>query len=124
TLGIFHRKDIFHLWKDSDDGVIGLNPIEVYRETIGDGIAMRQSGSKFFSNSARLSGVLEMAVGTKMGPEAQKALLSDFNQMYQGNEAAHSTALLPAGTSFKPVSVNMTDAQYLDVRKKTDRDVY
>ena len=120
----YRQEKIMHLWKDSDDGIIGLNPIELHRETIGDGLALRQNGSKFFANASRLSGILEMAQGTKLSPEASKSLLNDFNEMYQGNETAHSTAVLPGGIAFKPVSVSMQDAQYLESRKKTDRDIY
>lgn len=118
------QEQVLHIWENSDDGVVGLNPIQVHRNSIGDGVAIRQHGSMFFRNAARISGVLEMDAGTKIGEESLKALLSDFDSMYAGNERAHRTAALPAGIKFKEVSISMEDAQWIEARKTTAREIF
>lgn len=121
---VLQKNDIFHFWDTSDDGVVGLDPIRAHRESIGDAWSIREMGSKFFRNKALIAGILEMAAGTKISPEATKAMLADFNELYTGSENAHKTAALPGGVTFRPVSLNMQDAQWLESRKKTDRDIY
>lgn len=118
------REEVLHVWSDSDDGVVGLSPIKVYRQSIGDGIAIRQHGSRFFSSAARLTGVLEMPEGHDMGEEARKALLADFESTYVGNANARRTGLLPAGISFKPVTISMADAEWINARKITAREIF
>lgn len=120
----YTRRDVLHLWMFSDDGVDGISPIHAYRESIGDAIAIRQHGSSFFKNAARILGILEVAAGNKIGEKAAQDLLRDFNAMYQGNDEAHKTALLPSGLSFKPVSVSMEDAQWIEARKLTSREIF
>ncbi|HYF87418.1 phage portal protein [Azospirillum sp.] len=107
------RQDVLHLWSDSDDGVTGLNPIRLHRETIGDGLAMREHGSRFFSNGAKPLGILQAA--GKIGNKAE--MRQDFESLYAGGQNAHRVAILDQGVEYKPVSISMEDAQYLEGRK-------
>lgn len=117
------REDVFHVWFHSDDGIVGLNPIQLYRETIGDGIAIRQHGSSFFANKARVGAVLETAAGSNIGSQSAKDLVADFDQLYTGADNAHRTAVLPGGITYKPISISMEDAQWIEARKTTAREI-
>lgn len=121
---VYPRERIFHLWSDSDDGVVGINPIQTYRQSIGDGLALREHGSRFFANAARMGVVLEMPSGAKMSGEGMKQLRSDFDTLYAGGENAHRTALLPGGITAKTVSLSMEDAQWIEARKLTAREIF
>ncbi len=112
---IFERSEILHLWEVSEDGIKGLNQIALYRETIGDGIALREHGSRFFSNGAKPLGVLQAAA--KIPPESKADMRSDFESLYAGPENAHKIAILDQGVEYKQVGISMEDAQYLDARK-------
>lgn len=114
---ILRRDQVLHIRGPGDDGLKGLNPVQQFRESIGDAIATQGYGSRFFSNGARPSGLLEMSEGVKVGEEAQKALREDFESMYGGGENAHKTAFLPFGMKFNPVSISNEDAQFLETRK-------
>jgi HK97 family phage portal protein len=120
---VLPREEVLHVWRDSDDGIDGISPIAAHRETIGDGIAIRQHGSKFFANAARISGVLEAPEGSKLGAASVKALIDDFEQLYRGNENAHKTAVLPGGIKFKETTINMEDAQWIEAKKATAREI-
>ena len=115
---LLRRRDVFHIWKDSDDGVRGLNPIALHRETIGDGLALREHGSRFFSNGAKPGGVLEMpAGGTLKGDTSSSDIRADFEELYSGPANAHRVALLPGGITYKAISISMEDAQFIEGRK-------
>lgn len=115
---------VLHIWFDSDDGIQGISPLKAYRESIGEGIAIRQHGSQFFRNAARITGVLQGPAGTKIGTEATRAMREDFESMYVGNTNAGKTAVLPGGIEFKPVSLSMEDAQWIEAKKMTAREIY
>lgn len=116
------RSRVLHIWADSDDGIKGISPIQRFRETIGDGLSIRQHGSRFFSNGAKPLGVIEMA--GDMGKTAQEAFREDFDSTYAGGDNAHRTLLLPRGLSYKPVSITMDDAQWIEARKTTAREIF
>lgn len=112
---ILKQNEVLHLRGPSDDGLIGLNTVAHYRETIGDGIAMRDHGSRFFANGARPSATLE-AEG-KIGPEDKKAMREDFETLYSGIENSGRVAVLDQGVKYNQLSMSMEDAEYLDSRK-------
>lgn len=120
----YAQSDIFHIRGVGTDGIKGESPITLHRETIGNSIAMQRHGSKFFSNGALLSGLLEMDPGTQIGQEARQALKEDFESMYSGVGNAGKTALLPGGVSYKPVSMTLVDAQYIEARKFTRNEIF
>ena len=120
----YSREQIIHLWFDSDDGISGLSPIQVYRHTIGEGIALREHGTHFFKNATRLQGLLTQDAEISISPEDLKAMMADFNQMYAGTKNAHKTAALPRGFDFKPVSINLEDAQWIEARQTTAREIF
>lgn len=120
----FAREEIFHVRGPSDDGLIGMNPIECHRETIGDSLAVQEHGSRFFSNGAKPLGVIEMEAGASFsGEDAEKSFRADFEKTHQGGDKAHKTIILPAGITYKPVSINMKDSQYLELRKFNRSDI-
>lgn len=108
-------RDVFVLRGPSDDGVTPLTPVQLFRETIGDGIALREHGSRFFSNGAKPLGVLHYE--GEMSKTARQAFRDDWDEVYKGGANAHKTLLLPDGTKYTPVTITMEDAQYLEARK-------
>jgi len=119
-----HREEMFHVRGPGDDGLIGMSPIQCHRETIGDSIATQEHGSRFFSNGAKLLGVIEMEPGASFNSDdSERSFKRDFESTHQGGENAHKTAILPAGTKYKPVSITMRDAQYLELRKFQRSDI-
>jgi len=116
------RDEVWHV-RGMGNGLVGMDPITYYRETVGDAIAQQDHGSRFFSNGAKPLGLLEIAAGTNIGPEAQKALRQDFDSLYAGSENAHRTALLPGGITYKPVSISNENAQFLESRAFTRTEI-
>lgn len=111
---VLSQSDVLHLRGPSHDGITGLSPIALYRETIGDGIAMREHGSRVFGNGAFPGGALELE--GRIDEATRRALREDFAAIHRGS-GAHRTAILPAGIRYKPLMISMQDAQYLETRK-------
>jgi HK97 family phage portal protein len=112
---IYQQREILHFMGDSDDGLIGLNPIQLYRETIGDGIGIRQHGSSYYRNGAQAGSILELPGSSDQ--ESKAALRADFEAMHRGSENAHRVAILDKGITYKPMTVSMHDAQYIESKK-------
>lgn len=107
--------DIIHVRGLSVDGVMGISPIEAQREILGEAIAVRQHGTRFFGNGANPGGVLE--TDQKLSPEAVDNLRRSFEGRHGGVINSHKVAVLEQGLSFKPLSISPRDAQYIEGRK-------
>ena len=118
------RDEVFHLRGMGDDGVVGRSPITVHRETFGDALTMQEHGSRFFSNGAKPLGVMTMPPGTQMSNESKEFFKADLAAAYAGSANAYKTMILPAGFDYKPVSISMEDAQYIEGRKFTRSEIF
>ncbi len=108
-------RDIFVVRYATDDGVLPLSPISLYRDTVGDGIALRKHGSTFFSNGAKPLGALQSA--GKMSTDGKAEMRADFEKLYSGPDNAHRVAILDQGVKYEPISISMEDSQYVEARK-------
>lgn len=107
--------EILHIRGLSGDGTWGYSPVRVHMEAIGLGMATERYGSAFFGNGARPGGLL-MHPG-RLSDEAQKRLLSSFNNAHQGIENAHRLKILEEGMSYQAVGIPPEEAQFLETRK-------
>ena len=111
---IYNDYDILHFKGVSQDGIIGLSPITQNANAIGWGIALESYGSKYFTNSAKLSGVLE--TDRALSEQAIERLKSSFSNTYNQLKNAQSTAILEEGLSFKPITISPEQSQFLASR--------
>ncbi len=121
---VYPRQAIFHLRGPGDDGVTGFSTIRQYRETIGNAMALRTHGSKFFRNGAKPGLAFEVREGHTMTPESRKELKEEIAEEYSGSENAFKTMIIPTGLELKPVSISMEDAQFVEWAKLTNREIY
>lgn len=105
-------EEILHVPGMSFDGLSGLSPISVHRETIGHGLATEQYGSSFFGDGGRPGGVLE--VPEELGDEAYNRLNTSFKEKIKD---PHATVLLEGGTKYHVITVPPDDAQYIETRR-------
>lgn len=108
----FPSQNILHIPGLSFNGIVGKSVIGFARETIGTGMAMDEFGARYFSNSATPRGILEHP--KPLGEEAQKRLVSSFNKTYLGLSNAQKIMLLEEGMTFKQMSFNPQDSQFLE----------
>ena len=108
---IYDDYDILHFKGISQDGILGLSPITQNANAIGWGMALEEYGSKYFTNSAKLSGVLE--TDRALSEQAIDRLKNSFSNTYNKLQNAQSTAILEEGLSFKPITISPEQSQFL-----------
>ena len=111
----FREREVWHIQGLGTDGVQGLSPIALMRESVGHGLALQEYGSRFFSNSASPSGAVQME--GEMSEPAYKRLKESIEQNKTGLENAHTVMLLEEGAKWEQIGLSPEDAQFLDTRK-------
>lgn len=105
----------------SDDGVKALSPLDVERQAVGDAIATRDYGARFFANDATPGGVIQHPSHFK-NSEDREAFRQAWQRAQGGNNRG-KVAVLEWGMEFKPVTVTNEQAQFLETRKYQDVDI-
>jgi HK97 family phage portal protein len=108
--------EVLHLrHRIGPDGVLGLSPIAVARGVIELAQSEQEHGTATFRNGAKLAGVLETAQVLK--PEQKQALKDSWSAQYGGTSNSGRTPVLEAGMSYKPISMSLEDAEWIEARK-------
>lgn len=105
-----------------EKGIMGLSVLSAARENIGQGLAAQRGGTSFYNNGARISGTLETD-SIFRDPEANARIRADWQSVYGGAENAGKVAVLEGGLKFKAISLPPGDAQFLEARKFTSKEV-
>lgn len=113
---ILSRADIVHVRQLSKDGVRGLSPISLLRDSIGTSMSQTQAAGTLMKNGARFPGFL---VTQSILP---KEKIDDAREQWEANYAgAHNSGRVPIlnGTfDFKQTNgMSMVDAQFLESRR-------
>jgi len=116
TEQILARGDVWHLRGLSSDGIVGLSPIDVARETIGLGLSAQEYGARFFQNDARPGG----GWIEHPGQFKDKTARDNFRESYQNAQSGsnrHKTTVLEGGMKYHELAIKNNDAQFLETRQ-------
>ena len=111
----YRDEEIWRIPALGTNGLVGLSPIELARESIGLSLATEQHGARLFENGAQIPAVLEHP--GKLSEVAFERLKKSFNNRHMGVQNAHKTAILEEGMSLKGVGMTSQDSQFLESRK-------
>lgn len=92
----------------------GRAPLTLARDAIGAAAAMERHAASLFEKGARPSGLVNFK--QKMGEEQVKKAIAAWKYFQEGTENAGKTAFLFDEAEFTPLSLNSTDAQFLENR--------
>lgn len=109
------RGQVWHIRGLSSDGVVGLNPIEVATDVLGLGVAAQTYGARFFANDAKPGGWIELP-----GKFADDAGRNSFKGQWKAAQSGANrgnTAVLESGMKYHELTLNNSDAQFLESRK-------
>ncbi len=109
--------DVMHIPYMSIDGVEGVRPLEVFRQSLGIGIAGDDSTAKFLANGSRVSGIL--TTDKELAPGVAEKLKARWKALTAGVDNAGEIGVLDNGAKFLPVSIPPADAQLLQGRQWT-----
>lgn len=99
-------------------GLRGLSPIACAKLTIGTSMAAGQFGGNFFSTGATLSGVIETPKG--LDKEAAAGIVKSFAKKHGGVSKSHAIGILTGGATWKQMSVNPEESQFLATQRYSD----
>ncbi len=97
------------------NGIEGLTPIGLLRETVGSAMAMEHYAAAIYGNGAKPGGVLSM--DGKLSKDGQQRLLESWNQTHGGADNANKVAVLQEGMKWQQISMSAEDAQFIESRK-------
>ena len=117
----YTRGEIWHLRGLSDDGIMGLSPIEVGRESIGEGLAMQAYSARFFGNDARPPGWIENP-GRWKDDETKRKWRESWQKL-QGGANRGKVAVLEGGMKYHELGLKNSDAQFIEGRSLKVADV-
>ena len=104
--------------------ISGISPLETLRRTLAEESAAEEYRESFWSNSARLEGVIHRPLAAPRWTPDQKASFREQWQLrFQGAGNAGQTAVLEDGMEFKEVSYSAKDSEYVASRKLTREEV-
>ena len=109
--------DLLHFKGLSTNGISGLSAIETLKSTIENAKA---SGN--FLNNSYKSGMQSAGIINYVGDLNQSAennFREKFEQMSSGLKNANRISLLPYGYQYQPISLKLTDAQFLENTRLT-----
>ncbi len=118
---VLPKSEVFHLLGLTLDGVRGLSVIAFARESIGLSQAMEQHGVNIFRNGARVSSVLRHPA--KLTAEAVAILKAGLESFRAGGEQEGKSLILEEGMEYEPIAMNSEDAQWIESRKLSQRDI-
>ncbi len=103
-----------NMWRSiglTKDGVNGLSPISMQRETIGHAIKASEHGAKLLSKGGTPSVVIK---GNVKDPAQRKIMGEEWDTRYGGGGGS---AVVPLDWQVEPLRISNEDMQYLDSRK-------
>ncbi len=116
TENILPRGQVWHLRGLSSDGLMGLSPIDLARESLGTALAAQDYGARFFANDAKPTGGWIEFPGSFKDSEAKKVFRESYQQAQSGANRG-KVLVLESGMKFHEVGVTNRDAQFLELRK-------
>lgn len=116
------RDDVVHIRNVMRSGaLVGLNPIEYLRTTLGLATAATEYGAAFFSNSAVPLGTLETE--EDLTEDETLKLARAWIQAHQGINKAMLPAVLTGGVTFKETAFSLEDFQFIESRQLSNQDI-
>lgn len=114
-------ENVFHLRGLGFDGLNAYSVIEYANTSISQGQKAQEYSDNFFKNSARPSVLLMHPKSLK--EEAQKRLKTSWDQMYQGVQNQHKTAVLEDGMNVQFMNISARDSQLIESLDFSAKDV-
>jgi len=117
----FEPEEIVHFrGYNATNAVLGLSPLETLRRILAEEHASGDYREHFWQNAARMNGVIERPEkAADWSDTARARFKSEFEALYSGSANSGKTAILEEGMTWKQISFNPQEAEYLSGRKLT-----
>lgn len=112
---------ILHVRGTSLDGITGLSPVTVFRNTLALREAKTEFSGRFYSNGAQIKGVLTTA--GKLTDKGEQSIREQMTDKYRGLSNAHRLMILSEGLTYAPTTMPLADAQFIESMNLDDEDI-
>jgi HK97 family phage portal protein len=112
---IFRRDQIWHIRGLSGDGIVGMSPIELARESIAAGLSAQEYGNRFFANDAKPTGGWLEFPGKFADKNARENFTESMRAAISGKNR-HKILTLDQGMKYHEVGATNKDSQFLESR--------
>lgn len=107
--------DMLHVPAMGYDGLVGLAPLELFRQTFGLALATEKTGAKFFGSGSLMSGFLH--TDKKLTETQARGLKERWQERMAGVSHAGEIAVLDSGAKFETMTIPPEQAQFLQTRE-------
>ena len=107
--------DMLHIPLFSLDGICGLSPVGLARQSMGLTRAAEKFGARFFGNGSRPGGVL-MNKGPKPDAKIQKEITESWNREHGGTHQGKTAFLFGGEWIYQQIGLSPEDSQFLATR--------
>jgi HK97 family phage portal protein len=104
------------------DGVRGMSPIGLLRNSIGLGLAAENFAADFYANDARPSIAIETPAQTNQ--KAGADMKAELQEKFAGQGKKWRTLVMGPGIKIHTITMPMDDAQFLDTRKFQKTEIF
>ncbi|MGB3352689.1 MAG: phage portal protein [Mycobacterium sp.] len=111
---VFDARSMTHVPALSTDGIKGMSPIHVARNSLGVSIASERSAARLFQSGALMSAIA--TVDEELSEEDARAIKEGLDRRAAGEANAGQIALINRKVNIHPWSVSPEDAQWLESR--------
>lgn len=119
---IYLQEEILHLrYRLARDGVMGLSPIQIARETFSLALTQQETASKQAQKSFLPEGAIVFP--NVINKEQRKDILDKMEAKVNSDLSTRGVLVLDGGTEWKSFSFSSKDAEFLDSRKLTNLDI-
>lgn len=136
---VLPNEDICHYKGATRDGLSGISVLSRAAEAIAAGSAAQQYDRAYYESGGQPSGVLQSAsdlggyvkdsdgnvlIGPDGGPVSLKdSLRAEWERVHAGPSNSHRVAILDLGLDYKPIAASNRDAQFVENREVTVKDI-
>ena len=114
--------EIMHLMINSTNGIWGKSILEYARETIGNRMGMSVTQSSLLGNG--LTPAAYVMINGTLDKQGRERYRDAYSEIIMGAENAGNLAVFDNKvTKFEPITMKLTDAQFLDTVEFTDGDI-
>ena len=112
------RHDLIHIIGESRDGVCGVSPITMLRESIGTALSQTSAAGRLMKNGTQFPGLLTTVGGAVLKKEIIEDARDEFNSNYAGAINTGRIPVLNGTFDFKQTNgMSMVDAQFIESRR-------
>lgn len=119
---IYLQEEMLHLrYRLARDGVMGLSPIQIARETFNLALTQQDTAGKQAAKSFLPEGALVFP--NVIGKDQRQTVLDKMEAKVNSDLATRGVLVLDGGTDWKSFSFSSKDAEFLESRKLTNMDI-